>query len=309
MSSIRILLINGQKLIPGGVQGMQELQEDLVQGMLEMEEDMQIIGDYASAEEVLHQPEILLPSVVLMEAKMPGMDGIETTRRLHRKWASCKVIMLTWHEDCLAEALEAGVAGYFLKDIKYQELIQIIRRVYHGELVIDERLTSTPEVVEGESEYLPPEVLGEESEYLPPEVLGEESEYLLPEVEGAGPLVKVAELVIPPPVDAARLLRFIYHVEEALEATIMQQVGSWDRATAITILLRRAAPLVNIIDKLGKMPDVDSVREEPGAKNKFAGFPRKIVTEPQAHPQKELLVTLKQDSPAEEPELAELKIS
>jgi len=286
MKGIRILLADDHEVVRRGVQNM-----------LEQEEDMEIVGDCSSAEEALFLTEMISPNILLMDAKIPGIGGFEVTRRLHQKRTPCNVIILTMHNDYLAEALEAGVAGYLLEDIKSQELVQAIRRVYHGELVIDERLTSTPEVVEGESESLLPEVLGEESEYL------------LPEVEGAGPLVKVAELVIPPPVDAARLLRFIYHVEEALEATIMQQVGSWDRATAITILLRRAAPLVNIIDKLGKMPDVDSVREEPGAKNKFAGFPRKIVTEPQAHPQKELLVTLKQDSPAEEPELAELKIS
>jgi len=274
MKGIRILLADDHEAVRRGVQNM-----------LEQEEDMEIVGDCSSAEEALFLTEMISPNILLMDAKIPGIGGFEVARRLHQKRTPCNVIILTMYDDYLAEALEAGVAGYLLEDIKSQELVQAIRRVYDGELVIDERLTSTPEVVEGESEYL------------------------LPEVEGAGPLVKVAELVIPPPVDAARLLRFIYHVEEALEATIMQQVGSWDRATAITTLLRRAAPLVNIIDKLGKMPDVDSVREEPEAKNKFASFPRKIVTEPQAHPHKELLVTLKQDSPAEEPELAELKIS
>jgi len=285
MRDIRILLINGQELIPRGVKGMLELQEELGQGMLEMEEDMEIIGDYASAEEVLRQTEILSPNIVLMEAKMPGMDGIEVTRRLQQKWPPCKVIMLTWHEDCLAEALEAGVAGYLFKDIKCQELVQVIRRVSHGELVIDERLKSTPQVVEGESEYLPPEG------------------------DGSGILVKGAELVIPPPVDAARLLRFVYQVEKTLQATIVQQIGSWDRGTAIIILLRRVTPLVDILDRLGKMPDVEAVSEKPAAKYNSFSFSKKIIARPETHPRKELMVTLKQADTAKQLELAGLRIS
>ncbi len=280
MKGIRILLINGQELIPRGVQGMQELQEELVQGMLEMEEDMEIIGDYASAEEVLRQPEILSPNIVLMEAKMPGMDGIEVTHRLQQKWPPCKVIMLTWHEDCLAEALEAGVAGYLFKDINSQKLIQAIRRVSHGELVIDERLKSTPQVTEGDSEH--------------PQ----------PEGNGSATLIREAELIIPPPVDAARLLRFIYQVEEALQATIVQQVGSWNKGTAIIILLRRVTPLVDILDGLEKMPDVKGVREKPGAKYESSIFAKKITARPENRPKKELLVTLKQASPTKQLELA-----
>lgn len=122
----------------------------------------------------------------------------------------------------------------------------------------------------------------------------EESEYLPPESNGPDTLVKEAELVIPLPFDTARLLRFIFEVEEALDAIIIQQVGAWDKGTAITILLHRAAPLVNILDRLGKMPDVESVREEPGVKYKSSSFPKKTIANPETHPQKELLVILKQ---------------
>ena len=211
---------------------------------------------------------------------MPGIGGIETTRRLYQRRTPCKVIMLTLYEDCLAEALEAGAAGYLLEDIKCQELAQAIRRVYHREIVIDERLTSTPQFMEWESEYLPLEG------------------------DGSGILVKEAELAIPPPVDAAQLLRFVYQVEEALKATIVQQVGSWDKGTAITILLRRATPLADILDRLRKMPDVESVREEPAAKFKPFSFSKKIIAKPKIRPKKELLVTLKQASPANQLELA-----
>ena len=130
MKEIRVFLVDDQEIVRRGVRGM-----------LEQEEDMEIVGDCSSAEEALLQAEILLPNIILMEVEMPGMGGIEATRRYYQKRLSCSVIMLTLCEDCLAEALEAGAIGYLLKDIKRQELAQAIRRVYNGELVVDERFT------------------------------------------------------------------------------------------------------------------------------------------------------------------------
>ncbi len=272
MKEIRVLLVDGHEIARRGVRGM-----------LEQEEDMEIVGDCSSAEEALHQAEILSPNIILIEAEMPGMGGIEATRLCCQRRLPCSVIMLTSCEDCLAKALEAGAVGYLLKDIKRQELAQAIRRVYNGELVINERFTL--QGVEGESEYLP---------------LG---------CDSSGTLVKETELVILPPVDAARLLRFTYQMEEALEATIVQQVGSWDKGTAITILLRRVAPLVDILDRLGKMLDVEDVSEQPAAKHNSFGFPQKSIARLRIRPRKKFLVTLKQTSPAKQLESAELRTS
>jgi len=266
---IRILLVDDRELARRGVRGI-----------LEQEEDMEIVGDCSTADEALLQAEILSPNIVITGAKIPGIGGIETTRRLHQRRTPCKVIMLASYEDCLAEALEAGVAGYLLEGIKHRELAQAIKRVYQGELVIDERLTSTPQFMEWESEYL------------------------RSEGSGSGVLVKRAELVMLPPVDTVRLLRFVYQVEEALEATIVQQVGSWDGGIAITILLRRFTPLVAILDRLGKMPDVEDVREETAAKYKSSSFLREGIARPETLAGKGFLVTLKQASPAKQLELA-----
>jgi len=274
MINIRILLVNNHELVRRGVQSM-----------LEQEEDMEIVGDCSSAEEALPQTEILSPNIVLMEAKMPGIGGIEATRRLYQKRMPCNVIILTAYDNYLAEALQAGAAGYLLEDIKCQEFAQAIRRVYHGELVIDKRLTSTPQVVEGESEYQPPEG------------------------NGSDILAKEVKLIIPLPIDAARLIKFAYQVEEALAATIVQQVGSWDKGTVITILLQRVTPLMVILDGLEKMPDVDDVREKPAAKYKSFILTKKIIARPETRPKKELLVTLKQPDTAKQSELAGQKTS
>ena len=128
MKEIRIFLVDNQEIARRGIRGM-----------LEQEEDMEIVGDCASAEEALLQTEIFSPNIILMEVKMPGMGGIEGTRRYSQKKTPCGIIMLTLCEDSVAEAMEAGAAGYLIKDIEHQELTQAIRRVHNGELVIDAR--------------------------------------------------------------------------------------------------------------------------------------------------------------------------
>jgi len=272
MKEIRVFLVDKHEIVRRGVRGM-----------LEQEEDMEIVGDYSSVEEALLQTEILLPNIILMEVEMPGIGGIEATRRYYQKRMPCSVIMLTMCEDRLAEALEAGAIGYLLKDIKHPELAQAIRKVYNGELVVDERYT-----LQG---------VKEGSEYLP---LG---------CDSSGTLVKEAELVILPPIEAARLIRFAYQVEEAIETTIVQQVGSWDKGTTITIRLRKITSLVDILDKLGKMLDVEDAREQPATKHDSFNFPSKSIAKLRIRPRKKFLITLKQTSPAEQLESAEPRVS
>ncbi len=270
MKEIRVLLVDDQEIVRRGVRGI-----------LEQEEDIEIVGDCSSAEEALQQAEILSPNIILMEAKMPGIGGIEATHLYCQRRTPCSVIMLTLCEDCLAEALEAGAVGYLLKDIKHQELTRAIKRVYNGELVVDQRFTF--QGVEGESEYF------------------------LPGGGNPNTLAKEAELVVLPPIDAARLLRFAYQVEETLEASIVQQVGSWDKGTAITIQLRKITPSVDILDRLGKMPDVEDVREQATAKRNPFDFPQNSIAKLRIRPKKKFLVTIKQTSPAKQSESAELR--
>lgn len=269
MNGIRILLVDNHELVRRGVRSM-----------LEQEEDIEIVGDFSSAREALLQTETLSPNIILMEAKMPDISGIEATRRLRQKRTPCNVIMLTSYEDYLTEALEAGAAGYLLEDIKCQELTQAIRRVYHGELVIDERLASTPQAAQDEAAYLPSD--GNDSDIL----------------------VKEAELIIPPPFDPAQLLRFIYQVEEALEAIILQEIGSWNKGAAITILMRRITPLTVILNRLEKMPEVEDVMDTPAAKYKLFSFLRKTTARAETSLRKELMVTLKQADTDEQSESA-----
>ncbi len=127
---IRILLVDDHEVVRDGLHSM-----------LRQEEDMEVIGQSANSEEALSQVETLSPNILLMDIKMPGVDGIELTRQIKQKHPSCNVIMLTLYDEYLTQAIEAGAVGYLLKDIKREELAQAIRQVHRGEVVISRSIT------------------------------------------------------------------------------------------------------------------------------------------------------------------------
>ena len=121
MDTIRILVVDDHQVVREGLRRM-----------LEQEEDMKIVGQSANSEEALSQVITLSPDIVLMDIKMPGVDGIELTRQLKEKQPFCNVIMLTLYDEYLTEAIEAGATGYLLKDVKREELVRAIRAVHEG---------------------------------------------------------------------------------------------------------------------------------------------------------------------------------
>ena len=121
MNAIRILLVDDMQVVREGLRRM-----------LELDADLEVVGEAADAKEALSQIELLSPEVILMDIKMPGVDGIELTRQLKEKHPSCKVIMLTMYEEYLTQASEAGAVCYLLKDLKREELIRAIQAVHQG---------------------------------------------------------------------------------------------------------------------------------------------------------------------------------
>ena len=126
MDTIRILLVDDHQVVRDGLRHM-----------LELEADMEVVGEAADAKEAFTQVELLSPEVILMDIKMPGVDGIELTRQLKEKQPSCSIIMLTLYDEYLVEAIKAGAAGYLLKDIKRDELTRAIRAVYDGRSLLN----------------------------------------------------------------------------------------------------------------------------------------------------------------------------
>jgi len=126
MDTIRILVVDDHQVVREGLRHM-----------LELEADMKVVGEAGDAKEALTQVESLSPEVILMDIKMPGMDGIELTRQLTQKQPSCNVLMLTLYDEYLAQAIDAGAVGYLLKDIKREELVRAIRAVHEGRSPLD----------------------------------------------------------------------------------------------------------------------------------------------------------------------------
>ena len=129
---IRVLLVDDQTLIRQGIKLL-----------LEIEPDIQVVGQAANGREALQQAETLHPDVVLMDVRMPEMDGVAATRELSVRFPEVKVIILTTFEDdeTVFEGLKAGARGYLLKDISSEEMADAVRKVAVGEALIQSRIT------------------------------------------------------------------------------------------------------------------------------------------------------------------------
>ena len=121
MEPVRILLVEDHQVVREGLRRM-----------LELEPDMRVVGEAADGEEGLVQLATLEPDIVISDIKMPGMDGIEFTRRAKAEWPKSNVLVLTLYDEYLPNAFEAGAVGYLRKDVHREELIQAIRAVVEG---------------------------------------------------------------------------------------------------------------------------------------------------------------------------------
>jgi len=112
--------------------------------MLADEPDMEVVGEAANGREALKLCRRLRPDLVLMDVRMPEMDGLAATREVKREHPGTSVLMVTMHEnpDYLYEAIKAGAAGYVLKDATQDDVFRAIRQVLRGESPLDTELAA-----------------------------------------------------------------------------------------------------------------------------------------------------------------------
>jgi two-component system, NarL family, response regulator LiaR len=110
--------------------------------VLSGEDDIRVIAEANDGKEALSVCRELLPDLILMDVRMPVMDGLEATRRIKEEMPHVGVVMVTMHEnpDYLFEAIKAGAAGYVLKDASGERLLGAVRRTLEGESPLDEEL-------------------------------------------------------------------------------------------------------------------------------------------------------------------------
>ncbi len=125
---IRVLLVDDQKLMREGLRIL-----------LELEPDLQVVGEAEDGNSALVAYATHQPDVVLMDVRMPGMDGVEATWRLRERWPQARIIILTTFNDdeYVFEGLRAGALGYLLKDISGADLAQAIRTVDAGGALVE----------------------------------------------------------------------------------------------------------------------------------------------------------------------------
>ena len=111
---------------------------------LEAQPDIRVVAQAGSGEEAVKLAEEFVPDVVLMDLVMPGMDGVEATRKVKNISPRTQIIILTsFHQDeYIFPALQAGAISYLLKDVKATELVEAIRRAARGEATLHPRIAS-----------------------------------------------------------------------------------------------------------------------------------------------------------------------
>jgi DNA-binding NarL/FixJ family response regulator len=138
-NKISVLLVDDHTLVRRGFRRI-----------LEDEPDIAVAGEASDGAEAVRLAEELQPKVIVMDCAMPGMNGLEATRKIIAKNNQALVLMLSMHpeETLVRQALDAGARGYVLKNAVDLELGAAIRRVANGETVLDSQL-KRPEALRG----------------------------------------------------------------------------------------------------------------------------------------------------------------
>ena len=112
-----------------------EVVRDGLRLILETEEDFEVVGEAGDGADAVRMTEELQPDVILMDLRMPGMDGLQAIEKIHSKWPPIAVVILTTYneDDLMARGLRAGARGYLLKDTNRQTLFDSLRAAAKGE--------------------------------------------------------------------------------------------------------------------------------------------------------------------------------
>ncbi|MDP2885138.1 MAG: response regulator transcription factor [Ignavibacteria bacterium] len=130
VKKIRLLLVDDHPIVREGIKSA-----------LSTKKNISIVGEAATGEEAMVKARKLLPDVILMDINMPGMSGLETSRRLRKSVPDSRILALTMHEnrEYVLEMTQIGARGYVFKDSSPSELLRAIEAVHAGEFFFSPR--------------------------------------------------------------------------------------------------------------------------------------------------------------------------
>lgn len=132
MGAIKVLVVDDQALICDGIAKL-----------LEGERDIEVVDKAYGGQEAIEKAEQLKPDIILMDIRMPEVDGISATRQIKAQNSSIQVIAISVYEedDLIMQMFRAGAVGYVLKDISLENLVRAIKNVYRGTTMINPRIS------------------------------------------------------------------------------------------------------------------------------------------------------------------------
>lgn len=116
-----------------------------LKSLLESDSSFHIIAEAAGGLEAINIAEKTKPDVIVLDLSMPDVDGIMVTKELHSKHPEIRILILTVHEDeaMLREVMQSGAFGYILKHAAEKELVEAIKKIYAGEIYVDQKMLPT----------------------------------------------------------------------------------------------------------------------------------------------------------------------
>ncbi len=131
VEKVKVLLVDDHQVV---LEGLRRI--------LELDEEIEVVGEARNGYEAISKATHLSPDIIVMDLKMPGMDGITAIRELKQRLPRVNVLMLTFYaEDFVEQAIEAGASGYLLKDSSSEQITSAVHQVHDGLCPIAPSLT------------------------------------------------------------------------------------------------------------------------------------------------------------------------